>query len=106
MGVQIYVPSPQSTPYSTISKSGAESHRSITFLSYSNRQETASSLSEATSMEMSEKVIVNEETETRMVVESKTVTEESSTGKVVETETLTVKASTEDNMKSTYKEDE
>ena len=32
--VQIYVPSPQSTPYSTISKQAADSHKSITFLSY------------------------------------------------------------------------
>lgn len=32
--VQIYVPSPQSTPYSTISKHAADSHKSITFLSY------------------------------------------------------------------------
>ena len=32
--VQIYVPSPNSTPYSTISKQAADSHKSITFLSY------------------------------------------------------------------------
>merc|ERR1712142_128802 len=32
--VQIYVPSPQSTPYSTISKQAADSHKSITFLNY------------------------------------------------------------------------
>jgi len=32
--VQIYVPSPQSTPYSTISKAAADSHKSITFLNY------------------------------------------------------------------------
>jgi len=32
--VQIYVPSPQSTPYSTISKQVADSHKSITFLNY------------------------------------------------------------------------
>ena len=31
--VQIYVPSPQSTPYSTISRQ-ADSHKSITFLNY------------------------------------------------------------------------
>jgi len=32
--VQIYVPSPQSTPYSTISRQVADSHKSITFLNY------------------------------------------------------------------------
>ena len=32
--VQIYVPSPQSTPYSTISKQAVDSHKSITFLNY------------------------------------------------------------------------
>lgn len=37
--VQIYVPSPQSTPYSTISKH-ADAHRSVTILNYSNQTTT------------------------------------------------------------------
>ena len=32
--IQIYVPSPQSTPYSTISRHVAESHKNITFVNY------------------------------------------------------------------------
>jgi len=40
--VQIYVPSPQSTPYSTISKHGTDSHKSITFLNYRQENSTVS----------------------------------------------------------------
>ena len=32
--IQIYVPSPQSTPYSTISRHVTESHKNITFVNY------------------------------------------------------------------------
>ena len=32
--IQIYVPSPQSTPYSTISRHVPESHKNITFVNY------------------------------------------------------------------------
>jgi hypothetical protein len=42
--VQIYVPSPQGTPYATINKKTADAHKSITFLHY--RQESTLSLEE------------------------------------------------------------
>jgi len=50
--VQIYVPSPQTTPYSTIGKhDGKDTHRSVTLLNFTRQQETVTAAVTGAQME-------------------------------------------------------
>lgn len=76
--VQIYVPSPQSTPYSTISRQMADSHKSITFLNY--RPESAAEDRDDPNLESAQESLASHSTdrsdssraETRALVQVKT----------------------------------